>query len=200
VKVPMLALQDGTLSTPNIQRLELYPNSGITVRMARQMKGPDGLTTQQRRYVEARMEGKPSAEAYVLAYPAANMNLNTIRNRFKDLNNHPAVKAALNAFQEQQALMLKRAALRQSINKDKVSAELAMIAFCRGVLLKADGWGDDRVVATSQVRRALMDLATLHGYIVERRDVRVIRSIEDLSDEEIAALAGDREGEHGTRH
>ena len=31
-------------------------------------------------------------------------------------------------------------------------------------------------------------LAKLHGMIVERRDVRLIRSIEDLSDDELAAL------------
>ena len=31
-------------------------------------------------------------------------------------------------------------------------------------------------------------LAKLHGMIIERRDVRVIRSIEDLTDEELAAL------------
>jgi phage terminase small subunit len=37
--------------------------------------------------------------------------------------------------------------------------------------------------------RATLDLlARLHGHIVEKRDVRVIRDVSDLSDEELAAL------------
>jgi hypothetical protein len=42
-------------------------------------------------------------------------------------------------------------------------------------------------------RAALVDLARLKGYIVERKDVRVIRALEDLSDEELAALVGSSE-------
>ena len=38
-------------------------------------------------------------------------------------------------------------------------------------------------------RAALMDLARLNGHIVERRDVRLIKAMEDLSAEELAALA-----------
>ena len=65
----------------------------------------------------------------------------------------------------------------------------------------ADGGTGTIRVKLGDKRGALMDLAKLHGYIVERRDLRVIRQVEDLSDEELAALAatGDRERE-GTRH
>jgi hypothetical protein len=35
-----------------------------------------------------------------------------------------------------------------------------------------------------------MDLAKLHGFLVDRKDVRVIKSLEDLSEAELMALAG----------
>jgi hypothetical protein len=37
------------------------------------------------------------------------------------------------------------------------------------------------------------------GYLVEKRDLRVIRSIEDLSEEELHVLAGGEEAT-GTKH
>ena len=47
-----------------------------------------------------------------------------------------------------------------------------------------------------------MDLAKLLGHIVEKREHRVIRSIDELSDEELAALEIDlarRVGDGGSR-
>jgi hypothetical protein len=41
-----------------------------------------------------------------------------------------------------------------------------------------------------QARSANELLAKLTGHLVERRDLRVIRSIEDLSEEELLVLAG----------
>ena len=40
-------------------------------------------------------------------------------------------------------------------------------------------------------------LGKLHGFIVEKRDVRVIRSIEDLTDAELEAIAGGTGGGAG---
>jgi hypothetical protein len=48
-----------------------------------------------------------------------------------------------------------------------------------------------------QARSANELLAKLTGHLVERRDLRVIRSIEDLSEEELQVLAGMEGGEHG---
>jgi phage terminase small subunit len=42
-------------------------------------------------------------------------------------------------------------------------------------------------------------LAKLHGHIVERRDVRVIRGLDDLTDDELAALKASALGT-GARH
>ncbi len=49
-------------------------------------------------------------------------------------------------------------------------------------------------------RAALELLARLHGHIIERKDVMMIPKIEDLSDEEVAALAADGERHEGVRH
>ena len=51
-------------------------------------------------------------------------------------------------------------------------------------------------------RLALMDLAKLHGHVVERKDVRVIRSLEDLTEAELQALAGiePATGDLGPKH
>jgi hypothetical protein len=38
--------------------------------------------------------------------------------------------------------------------------------------------------------RGIELLAKMHGYIIEKRDIRVVKSWEDLSDEELKALAG----------
>ena len=58
-------------------------------------------------------------------------------------------------------------------------------------------------VRVADKRAALMDLAKLQGYIIDKKDVRVVRSIEDLTDEELANLAAadERERARGeTRH
>ena len=49
-------------------------------------------------------------------------------------------------------------------------------------------------------RAALMDLAKLCGYVVDRRDVRVIRSIRDLTDDELAAIMSEEEPKDSTTH
>ncbi len=45
-------------------------------------------------------------------------------------------------------------------------------------------------------------LARLHGMIIEKRDLRLIRSIGDLTDDELAAIAAgsERDKSEGTRH
>jgi predicted nucleic acid-binding OB-fold protein len=44
-------------------------------------------------------------------------------------------------------------------------------------------------------RAAAVDLAKLRGWLVERREVRKIKSFDDLSDEELNALANTRQGD-----
>lgn len=58
-----------------------------------------------------------------------------------------------------------------------------------------------RLDQTASARGALELIAKLHGYIVERKDLHVIRRIEDLTDDELQALVQAAEREQGgTRH
>lgn len=164
----------------------------------RQPRGDDGLTGQEREFVRLIGEGSEQVNAYREAFQSRG-SVKTCTSYAWKVMHRPAVRTALDAFRAEVAGRLTEVAKRQAISRETISLELASIAFCRGELKKEDGW-DDRIVPVSQVRRALMDLATLHGYIVERKDVRIIRSVEDLTDEELAALAADREQGYGTRH
>ena len=55
-------------------------------------------------------------------------------------------------------------------------------------------------VPKERVRAAEILLAYGYGRPLQTQNLRVIRGIEDLSDEELAALAGIEENPHGTRH
>lgn len=118
------------------------------------------------------------------------------------------------------------------VTKERISAALARLAFAdarklykwtaKGVeLLPSDELHDDdaaAVISVSQTvtkdggtikvslgdkRQALMDLAKLHGHVVEKRDVRVIKSVQDLTDEELAmiiAIPGATDGLPSSTH
>ena len=60
-----------------------------------------------------------------------------------------------------------------------------LIEQANDIMLKAKANG-----AWAAARGANELLAKLTGHLVERRDLRVIRSIEDLSEEELLLLAG----------
>ena len=126
--------------------------------------------------------------------------------------------------------VLHAAADRYAVSKDRVVRELARMAFAdsrryydwtpEGARVKPSAdLTDDEAAAVVEVshtktaeggtirvklgdkRGALMDLARLLGYEAVR-NLRIIKRIEDLSDDELAALAADegvKESE-GTRH
>ena len=82
---------------------------------------------------------------------------------------------------EKRAEITEKAVNGYIVTKDTISAALAKIAFAE----PTDGGADlmrDR-------RQALMDLAKLHGHIIDRKDVRRVTRFEDLDDEELRALA-----------
>jgi phage terminase small subunit len=95
----------------------------------------------------------------------------------------PEVKGALQAAQAAVTAKVK-------ITKDY------LIEQANDIMLKAKANG-----AWAAARGANELLAKLTGHLVERRDLRVIRSIEDLSEEEVMVLAGMEGGQsHSTRH
>jgi len=65
-------------------------------------------------------------------------------------------------------------------HKGSISTKLAEIAY-----------GIKKGVSDNVRRLALMDLAKLHGMIVDMKQVRLIKSWGDLTDEELKALVGE---------
>ncbi len=86
------------------------------------------------------------------------------------------------------------AAIREAQAKLEAKTEITKAYVVKHTVEILHGAMTDRAWAAA--RGAADLLARLHGHIVERKDVRVIRSIEDLSDEEVAALAAG----NGMRH
>jgi hypothetical protein len=79
--------------------------------------------------------------------------------------------------------------------KTKITKEY-LIEQANDILLKAKANG-----AWAAARGANELLAKLNGHLVEKRDMRMIRSFADLTDEEIAALVSEGEADAaGIRH
>jgi phage terminase small subunit len=94
----------------------------------------------------------------------------------------PEIRAALQAAQA------------SVTTKTKITKDY-LVEQANDIMLKAKANG-----AWAAARGANELLAKLTGHLVERRDLRVIRSFEDLSDEELQLLAGGEEEAQGVRH
>lgn len=173
-----------------------------------------------------------AAAAYRVAYPnCAKWDNQTVANAAYKLLQHGDISAIVTNAKAKAEALTAAAPDRYAVTKERISQALARMAFIdprdlydwgeRGVTLKASAdLTDDQAGAVQAVshtvtkdggtirveladrRRALMDLAKLHGHIVEKRDVRVIRTIDDLTEAELEVLAGHKQPEatNGTRH
>ena len=156
------------------------------------MRGP--LTPKQARFVEAYLtNGRNAAAAYRAAYStkaspkhAGNEGLKLLR--------HPVIAREVADSDRKANAKLAAVAERHAVTKERISAELASIAFAAA----------PEQVPVKDKRAALMDLAKLHGHIVEKRETRQVRDWSDLSEEELRSLAAadaeERRPEEGTRH
>jgi hypothetical protein len=125
----------------------------------------------------------------------------------------------LAAAREAAAAAAARVAARYVVTKARISEALALMAFAdprdfydwkeggdvslkpsrdltdaqagavQAVSSSVTKYGRSLKVELADRRGALMDLAKLHGHVIEKKDVRVIRSLEDLSEAELVALA-----------
>lgn len=191
------------------------------------------LTSKQQAFVTAYLDSgmNNASAAYRIAYPTSRKwTIQSVAVQANRLISHPEVRPIILDAKAKAAALASQAPDRYAVSKERISRELARMAFIdprglyewteKGVTLKSSrDLTDDQAGAVQAVshtvtkdggtirveladrRRALMDLAKLHGYIVEKRDVRLIKSIEDLSEAELAALAGtEQEEAHGTKH
>lgn len=161
-----------------------------------------------------------AAEAYRIAYPASKASAQHQSQEAQRLMANPAIsrliEEATAAADREQAKMT----ARYAVTKERISHALACMAFADprdfyawkeggDVTLKPSAdltdtqaaavqsvssavtkYGRSLKVELADRRGALMDLAKLHGHVVERKDVRVIKSMDDLTEAELQALAG----------
>ena len=164
----------------------------------------DKLTVKQAAFVEAYLSnGRNATAAYRTAYAADGMNDAAVGLEAHRLLRNPKIAPRVALAQAQTEARLATVAQECGITKERISRELQTIALASRADLEA--WSAAGVIArVGDKRQALLDLAKLHGYVIEKRDVRVIKDVSDLTDDELAALeaAAKRaagEGD-GTRH
>ncbi len=137
------------------------------------------LTRKQRIFAETYIaNGRNAAAAYREAYDTKGSPQRVAEDAHA-LVRHPKIAPIVAVADAQAAARLSAAAARNAVTKERISAELASIAFAAA---------PDRV-SVKDKRAALMDLAKLHGHFVERRETRVVRSWADLTEDELCALA-----------
>jgi phage terminase small subunit len=131
------------------------------------------LTTKQQRFVEEYCVDFNATQAAIRAgYSTKTAYAIGAENLTK-----PEIKAALQAAQS------------VITTKTRITKEY-LIEQANDILLKAKANG-----AWAAARGANELLAKLTGHLVERRDMRMIRSFADLTDEEIAALVSEGEAD-----
>lgn len=173
-----------------------------------------------------------ASEAYRVAYPTSRKwTPKRVSEEVATMLSNPRIAPVIAAARAKAAARLVECEDRYAVSKERISRALSLIAFADarkfytwtvgGVKLKDSlELTDDEAAAVQAVshtvtkdggtirvqigdkRQALMDLAKLHGYVVDRKDVRVIRHISELSEEELLALAntGRPAEDRGTRH
>ena len=172
-----------------------------------------------------------ATECYRRSYNSSKTSEKILNEEACKLLKHPKIIPIIAAAEAKAAVRLDKTLDRYAISKERIAVELARMAFAdprryftwsaAGVDVRdSAGLTDDEAAAVVEVshtrtargsgtihiklgdkRGALMDLARLYGYEAVR-NLRLIKGVEDLSDDEIAALlAGDGESErNGTRH
>lgn len=163
--------------------------------MAGAGKMASGLTAKQAAFAaEYLRNGRNATAAYRHAYDAGQMSDATVSRRAHELVRHGKIAARLTAADRAVEKRVEAVTERLAVTKETIAARLAAIAWGR-----AEDLGVDEVPLRLQ-EAALMDLAKLRGDIVEKRETRVVRSISDLSDDELAAIEAEAERSQEARH
>jgi len=161
-----------------------------------------------------------ATEAYRRAYPNSKASAAVQGQEAQRLLKHPVISLMIEDCRVKAEAEREKIAARYVVTKERISHALSLMAFSDprdfykwqdggDVTLKPSAdltdeqagavqavssavtkYGRSLKVELADRRGALMDLAKLHGHIVEKKDVRVIQSLEDLSEAELLALAG----------
>lgn len=130
---------------------------------------PDNLTPKQEAFCQKYIELGCATKAYYAAYDAAGSKPITANRSAKTLLDNPKIAARLRDLRD-------RALRRHDVTVDTVTAEL-----------EAARQQAMEINQISAAVNATMGKAKIHGLVEDR--MKVTRKIEDLSDDELAALA-----------
>ena len=149
---------------------------------AAQVKPRNNLTPQQRAFISHYLpsEMKNAAASYRYAYPKANPDPARSGREARRLLAHPLIARQIEAARAREAKVVEQVAEEAAMSKVEVVRKLA-VNFRRA----------SEAGQFSAAARTAELLGKLGGWITERRDVRVIRSLEDMTDDELAALLAD---------
>lgn len=137
------------------------------------------LTSKQQAFVDAYLSnGQNGAGAYHAAYNPKASAILAATEGYKLLR-LPHIRHIADTWKaKQSAVTEERIGLTREILIQRID-ELHIKAVAREHYAGARGLGDL--------------LARLNGWVIERRDIRMIRSVKDLADEELAAIAAEGE-------
>ncbi len=141
------------------------------------------LTAKQRGFVEQYLKnGENAAEAYRIGY-GSKASQSAISQEANKALRHPKIRPILDAYREKAMRRVEKVAQQHQISKERVAQALADIAFGTGKYAQP--------LRPADQRQALMDLAKLNGWVIDRSQVRFVRSVTDLTDDELDALAAE---------
>lgn len=179
------------------------------------------LTAKQQTFVTAYLDGgmTNAAAAYRIAYPTSKKwSAQTVANKAYHLLAHGEIGAIIDTTRKKASQAIEKSADRFAISKERISDELARLAFVDvRKLFKWDGKGvtvldsasltDDEAAAVVEVshtvtkeggtikvkladkQAALMNLARLHGFVVDKPgDVTVNLLVQQQADQQRSKL------------
>jgi hypothetical protein len=159
--------------------------------MRRDRADPAQLTEKQSAFADAfNSNGGDATAAYRAIYDCRRMNPASVRAAASYLARHPGVSILIAAVKEAGKLPAVMSENPADVSKPWLIQQ-AMRTYNEAV----------RAGQPGAAKNALELIGKLTGILVERKELRVIRSIEDLTDEELSAIvASDRSDGDETRH
>lgn len=146
------------------------------------MAGPKALTERQKEFLTLYVSnGNDPAEAYRIAYKS-NGKPQVLYQEGRKVLRHPLVQEALNPVIV--SWENKRAELVKIYAADKAN----LVQFCMQIINRDKAIGG-KLPTINERLKAVDTVANLMGYKSETRNLRIVRSISDLSDAELQAIA-----------
>jgi phage terminase small subunit len=178
------------------------------------------LNLQQEAFIAERLAGKSAVDAYISAGYRCKTRAAALTSAAR-LDKQPAIIEAIERLKEERARIraeaTKLAIERSAITMERVAVELGRIGFANmGDYMRVDQGGNpivdfsnltrEQTAAITSLhimsdsvkfslgdkRAALMDIAKLFGWIIDKRETKIVDEFENMSDQEIEAWLDER--------